>query len=71
MCYTGVCPYETYLGDGNCGCTRGGNPCPTEGMYCPQCGSEMMESLRPECVSGSHREIPIWYCEKCEYQEDM
>lgn len=71
MCYTGTCRYESCYNGVDCDCKRGSNPCPMEGVFCPQCGSEMMESLRAEGASGSYAEVQIWYCEKCEYQEDQ
>lgn len=71
MCYTGTCQYESYAGHGDMKCSRGSNPCPMEGKFCPQCNSEMMESLRRGPRGCSRQEIPIWYCEKCGYQEDQ
>lgn len=72
MCYTGICPHETYPYGYNegCVCNRPANTgCPAAGPLCGRCGGPMVESLIPSCAGGSHREVSGWYCERCDHFE--
>ena len=84
MCYTGACVYETYPQGYNEGCVcrrpaYGSCPCESDDQEerdnelhtrpCPKCGQAMTESIIPDCIGGTHRELDGYYCEDCDHSE--